>query len=77
MSKQNLSLLQLSTVAKEYYQGCIGKQHLGMEKYVATDGENTMFVKSDYEPSDGEAVYYIKATFKGLHCQLYKPYSNQ
>ena len=49
-----------------------------MEKYVATDGENTMFVKSDYEPGEGEAVFYIKNMYGGLHCQLYKSnYSNE
>lgn len=67
-----LSPLQLSSVAKTYYGSCIGKHTYGMEKYVATDGTNTMFVKSDYEPGTGEAVFYIKGTLRGLHCQLYK-----
>ena len=43
-----------------------------MEKYVATDGNNSMFVKSDYEPVKGEAVFYIKRVRNGVYCQLYK-----
>lgn len=43
-----------------------------MEKYVATDGENAMFVKSDYQPAPGEVVFYIKRMRSELYCQLYK-----
>ena len=56
-----LSPLQLSSVAKSYYEGSIPKNTFGMEKYVATDGENAMFVKSDYQPAPGEVVFYIQA----------------
>ena len=48
MEKGNLSPLQLSSVAKRYYEDSTPKNVLGMEKYVATDGNNSMFVKSDY-----------------------------
>lgn len=67
-----LSPLQLSSAAKSYYEGSIPKNTYGMEKYVATDGENTMFVKSDYQPAPGEVVFYIKRMRSELYCQLYK-----
>ncbi len=48
-----------------------------MEKVVATDGVNTMFVNSDYEPQEGEVVYKIRRVYNHdggeLWCQLYKP----
>jgi len=72
MNNQSLSPLELSTVAKGYYKECVNKNTYGMEKYVATDGKNTMFVKSDYEPGVGESVFYIKRVYGGLSCQLYK-----
>lgn len=59
-------------VAKSYYEGSIPKNTFGMEKYVATDGENAMFVKSDYQPAPGEVVFYIKRMRSELYCQLYK-----
>ena len=72
MEKGNLSPLQLSSVAKRYYEDSTPKNVLGMEKYVATDGNNSMFVKSDYEPVKDEAVFYIKRVRNGVYCQLYK-----
>jgi hypothetical protein len=72
MEKGILSPLQLSSVAKSYYEDSTPKNVLGMEKYVATDGTNSMFVKSDYEPVKGEAVFYIKRVRNGVYCQLYK-----
>lgn len=72
MEKKRLSPLQLSSAAKGYYENSIQKNILGMEKYVVTDGTNSMFVKSDYEPEDGEAVFYIRRMRVGLFCQLYK-----
>ena len=72
MEKGNLSPLQLSSVDKRYYENSTSKNVLGMEKYVATDGNNSMFVKSDYEPVKGEAVFYIKRVRNGVYCQLYK-----
>lgn len=57
---------------KSYYEGSILKNTFGMEKYVATDGENAMFVKSDYQPAPGEVVFYIKRMRSELYCQLYK-----
>lgn len=72
MEKENLSPLQLSSVAKSYYEDSTPKNVSGMEKYVATDGKNSMFVKSDYEPEKGEAVFYIKRVRNGVYCQLYK-----
>ena len=72
MEKGNLSPLQLSSVAKRSYEDSTSKNVLGMEKYVATDGNNSMFVKSDYEPVKGEAVFYIKRVRNGVYCQVYK-----
>ena len=72
MEKMILSPLQLSSAAKSYYEGSIPKNTYGMEKYVATDGENTMFVKSDYQPAPGEVVFYIKRMRSELYCQLYR-----
>ena len=72
MEKGNLSPLQLSSVAKSYYEDSTPNNVFGMEKYVATDGTNIMFVKSDYEPTPGEAVFYIKRVRNGVYCQLYK-----
>ena len=72
MEKGNFSPLQLSSVAKSYYEDSTPKNVFGMEKYVATDGNNSMFVKSDYEPVKGEAVFYIKRVRNGVYCQLYK-----
>lgn len=71
MSKK-MTTLQLSSVAKDYYDSCIAKHTYGMEKYVATDGENAMFVKSGYEPAPGEGVFYLKRMPGGVACQLYK-----
>ena len=72
MEKMILSPLQLSSVAKSYNEGSIPKNTYGMEKYVATDGENAMFVKSDYQPAPGEVVFYIKRMRSELYCQLYR-----
>ena len=72
MENRNLSSLQLSSVAKRYYEDSTPKIAFGMEKYVVTDGNNSMFVKSDYEPVKGEAVFYIKRVRNGVYCQLYK-----
>lgn len=67
------TLLKLSTVAKEYYLATVPANTFGLQKYIATDGENTCFVKSDYEPLIGEAVFFCKRQYKdGLFCQLYK-----
>lgn len=66
--------LQLSAVAKEYYTRCAGRNAYGLEKYVVTDGNRSMFVKSDYQPNPGEAVFYVKKVNAGNDpfCQLYK-----
>ena len=45
MKKENFSPLQLSSVAKSYYEYSTPKNVFGMEKYVATDGKNSLFVK--------------------------------
>ena len=72
MEKEKFSPLQLSSVAKSYYEDSTPKNVFGMEKYVATGGDNSMFVKSDDEPIHGEAVFYIKRVRNGVYCQLYK-----
>ena len=72
MEKIILSPLQLSSLANIYYEGSIPKNTYRIETYVATDGENAMFVKSDYQPAPGEVVFYIKRMRSELYCQLYR-----
>lgn len=75
------TMLEMATIAKDYYNNCIPRRTYGMEKVIATDGVNTMFVNSDYEPQDGEVVYKVKRVYNreddgALWCQLYKPRNN-
>lgn len=70
-----MNKLEKSEVAKTYYVNCCPKTlHTGFEKYVATDGEHTMFVNSDYEPENEEIIVFLLKTINGnVSCQLYKP----
>ena len=55
-----MTIIQLSRVAQAYYEGLKAPSLAqGWEKYVATDGEQCLFVKSDYEPKEGEAVFFL------------------
>lgn len=68
-----MTLLELSSVAREYYDGLRSRNIAqGWEKYVATDGTSCMFVRSDYDPQPGEAVFYIVVRNFNTSVQLYK-----
>lgn len=68
-----MTLLELSKIAQEYYNN-LRKKALpsGWEKYVATDGKSCMFVKNDYEPEPGQAVFYLMTRNFKTSCQLHK-----
>lgn len=68
-----MNLLELSSVAQAYYEGLRAPSLAqGWEKYVATNGTTCMFVKSDYQPQPGEAVFYLVTRNRKILCQLYK-----
>lgn len=68
-----MNLLELSSVAQAYYEGLRAPSLAqGWEKYVATNGNTCMFVKSDYQPQPGEAVFYLVTRNRNILCQLYK-----
>ena len=68
-----MKLLQMSAVAKAYYEGLRAPGLVqGWEKYVATDGTVCMFVRSDYQPEPGEAVFFLVVRNRQTSCQLYK-----
>lgn len=68
-----MTILELSKIAQDYYNS-LRKKALpsGWEKYVATDGESCMFVKNDYEPEPGQAVFYLMTRHFQTLCQLHK-----
>lgn len=65
------TLLELSSVAREYYDSYRSSQiQSGFDKYVATDGEHTMFVSAAYEPeTDDIAVFHcdVRRGANGYH----------
>lgn len=68
-----MKILELSAIARQYYDGLRSKNLAqGWEKYVATDGEHCLFVKSDYQPEHGEAVFYLVVRNFNTSIQLYK-----
>ena len=68
-----MKLLELSAIARQYYDGLRSKNLAqGWEKYVVTEGTQCMFVKSDYQPEPGEAVFYIVVRNFNTSVQLYK-----
>ena len=68
-----MNTLELAKVAQAYYDGLKAPSLAqGWEKYVVTDGETCMFVKSDYEPKAGEAVFFLSVRNRNTSCQLYK-----
>lgn len=73
LKSNNMTLLELSKIAQAYYEGLKAPSLVqGWEKYVATDGTQCMFVHSDYEPLQGEAVFYFCVRNRNVMCQLYK-----
>lgn len=68
-----MTIIQLSRVAQAYYEGLKAPSLAqGWEKYVATDGEQCLFVKSDYEPKEGEAVFLLTTRQRKTSVQLWK-----
>ena len=68
-----MKILQLSAVAQAYYEGLRAPNLCqGWEKYVVTNGTTCMFVRSDYEPQPGEAVFFLVVRNRKTSCQLYK-----
>lgn len=68
-----MTLLELSAIAREYYDGLRSRSMAqGWEKYVVTDGSSCMFVRSDYQPEPGEAVFYLVVRNYNTSIQLYK-----
>lgn len=67
-----MTLLQLSEVAQKYYLSLKGNIVQGWEKYVLTNGSTSMFVKSDYEPKQGEAVFFLQMRQREVMCQLHR-----
>ena len=68
-----MTTLELSKVAQAYYEGLKAPSLAqGWEKYVATDGEQCLFVKSDYEPKEGEAVFFLTTRNRNTSIQLWK-----
>lgn len=68
-----MKLLELSRHAQAYYERLRSRNLAqGWEKYVVTDGTSCMFVKSDYEPEKGEAVFYIVVRNYNISVQLHK-----
>lgn len=68
-----MNIINLSKVAREYYEGLRAPSLVqGWEKYVATDGTACVFVRSDYEPQPGEAVFFLVVRNRNTSVQLYK-----
>lgn len=68
-----IDVLKYSAVAESYYNR-LKKKGLpsGWEKWVATNGDRCVFVKSDYKPLANEAVFYLQTRNFNTLCQLYK-----
>lgn len=73
-----MTIIQLSAVAQAYYEGLKATSLAqGWEKYVATDGKQCLFVKSDYEPKEGEAVFFLAVRNRNVSCTLHKSNINE
>lgn len=68
-----MTTLELASIAQSYYEGLRAPNLVqGWEKYIATNGETCLFVKSDYDPLPGEAVFFLTTRNRNTMCQLYK-----
>lgn len=70
-----MTILEKSKKATEFYDSYKAKTlWTGFEKFVATDGNDCMFVNSDYDPENDEICVFKLDTRNGkTGCQLYKP----
>ena len=65
--------LQKATVAQAYYESLRALSLVqGWDKYVVTDGHNCMFVRSDYDPQEGESIFFLTTRNRKTSCELYK-----
>lgn len=68
-----MNTLELAKVAKSYYSRLCAKSVFhGWEKYVVTNGSECMFVHSDYEPGEGEVVFFLCLRNGNVMCELKK-----
>jgi len=69
-----MTILTKSVEARIYYESCRSKTLAsGFIRFVATDGLNSLFVDSDYEPEDSEIFVFKLNTRNGqTMCQLHK-----
>ena len=71
-----MNITQIAEVARKYYDKLRQPSVVqGWEKYVLTDGSSCLFVKSDYIPKQGEAVFYITTRNCNTMCQLHREYT--
>lgn len=63
-----MSALQFSQVAKDHFES-IAPQNIahGYEKYIVTDGEKCLIVRSDYKARAGEIVFHCSIK-NGIPC---------
>ncbi|WP_421794922.1 hypothetical protein [Haliscomenobacter sp.] len=68
-----MNALQFGQKAKEHFESIMpGNITHGWEKYVATDGENCLLVRSDYKPEPGQMVFLCSIR-NGIACaELYR-----
>lgn len=81
------TILELSTVARNYYDDYRSMQiQSGFDKYIATDGENIMFVTAAYEPENDDIVVFHCEVRRGANAyhqasgtgvSLHKPYPDE
>lgn len=68
-----MNTIQLARIAQDYYEGLRAPSFVqGWDKYLATDGKTCMFVKAEYTPQPGEAVFFLTTRNRKTMCQLYK-----
>lgn len=70
-----MTTLEKSKKAIEFYELYRSRTLVsGFEKFVATDGNNCMFVSSEYEPENQDIKVFKLDTRNGnIGCQLHKP----
>lgn len=60
ITNKEYTILELSTIAREYYDDYRSRQiQSGFAMQICTDGENTMFVDSEYNPQTPDEVVFM------------------
>ncbi len=68
-----MNTIELASIAQRYYMGLVARNVVqGWEKFVVTNGKDCMFVHSDYEPSEGEALFFLCMRNGNVMCELKK-----